>query len=525
MRRRTFLAAGAATAAGAAKHAWAQDHRVLRFVPQADLTLLDPLQTTAYVTRNHAALVFDTLYGVDATSKPQLQMLQSGEATDGNRRWTLTLRDGLRFHDGTPVLARDVKASLERWGRRDSFGTTLFAAVQEVAVSSDRVVTVQLSRPFSALPDALGKPGPYLPVIMPERLARTEPTAPVPEMVGSGPFRFVAEERLVGARAVYDRFAGYQPRPDGMTSLLAGPKVAYLDRIEWITIPDASTAAAALQAGEVDWWEQPPVDLLPLLRRNSSLNVEVLDTLGNFAVIRPNHLHPPFDNPRIRRAVMRAVDQADFMTAVSGDDRALWQDGVGFFPPGTPMASDTGLEAVRSPSIEQAKQDLKAAGYRGEPVVLLAATDYPVINALSEVAGDLFRKLGLNVDYQALDWGTVLQRILSRQPPDRGGWSAMCSFTAGATILNPATHSFLRGNGGDAIFGWPNSPSIETLRQAWLDASDIAAQRQICRDIQAQAFVDLPYLPLGQFKQATAFRKDLNGISGGFPTFWNVKHT
>lgn len=497
---------------------------MLRFAPQADLAILDPIATTGFVTRNHAFLVFDTLYGWDEQYRAQPQMVEGHAVEADGRTWTMTLREGLRFHDGEPVRARDVVASLKRWGTRDSFGLAVMAAVDDLAATSDRTFRWQLKRPFPLLPDALGKVGANVAFIMPERLASTDGAVPVSEMVGSGPYRFVAAERIAGSRAVYARFEGYAPRQGGTASLLAGPKVAHFDRVEWLTIPDAATAAAALRRNEIDWWEQPTVDLLPTLQRGRGVKVEILDPTGAIGILRFNHLHPPFDNVAIRRAVLGAVNQADVMTAVAGTDRSLWRDGVGVFTPGSLMASDVGMEVLTGPrDLDASRRALEAAGYKGEKVLLMAPTDFPAINAMSEVIGDLFRKLGLNLDYVATDWGSALRRQANREAPERGGYNAFCTYTAGVNQFNPAAHNFIRGSGLTATFGWSTSPRLEALRDEWLQSTDDETRRRIGQEMQRQAFVDVPYVPLGQFYQPTAYREDLGGVLKGPALFWNVR--
>jgi peptide/nickel transport system substrate-binding protein len=523
MKRRTVLAS-AALALAAPRPARAQASRVLKFVPQGDLALLDPIQTTLFVTRHHAQMVFDTLYGVDADWQPQPQMVDGHVVENDGRTWKLTLRDGLRFHDDTPVLARDVVASLTRWGKRDSFGLALMAATDALTATSDRVVEFRLKKPFPLLPDALGKAGPNLAVIMPERLAKTDPFVQVTEMVGSGPFKFLAGERVPGARAAYERFAGYIPRPQGSPSNMAGPKVAHFDRVEWLTIPDAATAAAALQSGEIDWWEQPTSDFLPVLQRNKELAVEITDRTGLYGMVRFNFLIPPFDNPAVRRAALAAVSQAEVMQAMAGTDAAMWRDKVGFFLPGTPMASDAGLEALQgSVDLARAKRLLAESGYKGEKVVFLVAVDYPTVNAEGQVVADAWSRAGFNVDFQATDAGTVTQRIASQQPVDKGGWNAFANYTAGVNTFNPAAHNYIRGSGKTATFGWPDIPRLETLRSAWFDAPDPAAQAAICREMQLVAFETMPYLPTGVFYQPTAHRRNLVDIPRGFAQFYGVR--
>jgi peptide/nickel transport system substrate-binding protein len=526
MRRRRFLAAAAAGLAGPAglaaplaRPAVAQPTSLLRFVPQADLAVLDPIWTTAYVTRNHGYLVFDTLYGQDGTFRASPQMVAGHVVERDGLQWTLTLRDGLAFHDGSRVLARDCVASINRWGRRDAYGQALLAATDELAAPDDRTIRFRLKRPFPRLPDALGKSPSLMPAMMPERLAATDPFKQVPEIVGSGPYMFRADERVPGARVVYSRFANYVPRPQGTPDWTAGPKVAHFDRVEWTVIPDAATAAAALQNDEQDWWDYATADLLPLLRRNRRLRVTVPDAAGQMAILRMNQTQPPFDNPAIRRALLGAVDQTDFMTAVASEDHHMWHVPVGFFCPTGPSASDAGMAALtaqRDP--ERVKAALAEAGYKGEPVVLLAATDFPVLKAMSDVAADMLGRVGMNVDYQALDWGTVNQRRVKHE-----GWNCFCTAWAGTDMLDPAGHISLRGNGADAWIGWPDAPKLESLRDAWFEAPDPAAQAAITRRMQEQAFEDVPYLPLGQYLQATAYNAALTGVLSGFALFWNVR--
>jgi peptide/nickel transport system substrate-binding protein len=366
LNRRAFLAATCATALAAPHIARAANASVLKFVPQSDLGVLDPIWTQAYVTRNHGLMVFDTLYGTDSDFRAVPQMVEGHRTDDNGKTWTLTLRDGLAWHDGEKVLARDCVASLRRWGARDSFGQTLMAYTDELSAPDDRTIRFRMKRPFALLTDALGKPGSSVAVMMPERLAATDPFKQVPEMIGSGPFRFKADERVPGSLVVYERNAAYEPRPSGVPSFTAGPKIVHFDRIEWHVIPDAATAAAALQAGEVDWWEAPTPDLVPLLRRHRDVTAPVQDPTGFIGTMRFNQLNPPFDNPAIRRALLAAVSQQDFMQAAAGTDPATWRDGVGYFCPGTPMATDAGLSVLTSPrNLDAARRALAEAGYKG----------------------------------------------------------------------------------------------------------------------------------------------------------------
>ena len=526
MKRRTFLGtvavgAGALAAPRLARSAGAS---TLKFVPAQDLALLDPIQSPSGSTIMHSCLVFDTLYGLDESYKAQPQMVEGHVTEDDGKLWKLTLRDGLKFHNGEPVRARDVVASLQRWGKRDTFGQTLFSVTDELSAPSDKVVQFRLQKPFPMIPDALGKIGAFFAIIVPEHLAQTEPTKGMPEIIGSGPYRYVPGERVQGSLNVYERFADYLPRSSGKTSFLAGPKVAYFDRVEWHTIPDPATAMAALQAGEVDWWDQATADTLPLLRRNGSIVVSVRTTVASFGMLRPNHTQPPFNNPAVRRAVMGAIRQSDYMIAVAGEDHSLWRANCGFFTPGSPMATDRGMDALNgSRDFAKVKRELAEAGYNGERMVYLAPTDLPSLNAISEVAADMFRKIGMNLDYVATDWGTVAQRFASREPLEKGGWSMYSNYVYSVSMISPAANNYIRSSGSKAMFGWPESPQLENLRWQWLQSSDVQEQRRICQEIQMQAFEDVPYYPLGVYYPATAYRNSLTGVLDGYSLFYNVR--
>ena len=519
--RRTLLSGGAALLAAPAI---AQTARVIRFVPNVDLPVLDPIANTAAQVRNHAFLIFDTLYGLDVDYAPQPQMLEGHTTEPDGLLWTLRLRDGLRFHDGTPVLARDCVASIRRWGSVDGFGSTLLAVTDALDAPDDRTIRFRLKQPFPLLPDALGKISPNICAIMPERLANLPANRPVSEIIGSGPFKFVASERVPGSRLVYERFDAYVPAP-GKPGLTSGAKKVEVDRVEWIIMPEPASAAAAVRTGEVDWLDAPPPDLLPLLRRDHALVVAVNDTTGVVPILRFNTLVKPFDTLAIRKAVLSAVQQKEFMEAFSSDPKNYRTD-VGAFCPGTPMASTAGLaQTTGTATIEAAKRAIEAAGYKGERVVMLEPTDHPVNSVMGQVGADLFKRLGLTVDDQAMDAATMFQRRGNRQDLDHGGWSCFPSAVAGIDVLNPAVSFLARGNGPHAWYGWPDDPALEKLRLSWFEQPAVPAQKQVAEAIQRQVLQQAPYLPLGQILQPTVYRTALKGILPGFAKFWSVTKT
>jgi peptide/nickel transport system substrate-binding protein len=527
MQRRAFLAASAAGLALPAV-VRAANQRVLKFIPQSDLAILDPVWTTAYVTRAHGYMVFDTLYGQSGQKngfKAEPQMLAGDTVENDGKTWKLTLRDGLMFHDGTKVLARDCAASIKRWGARDAFGQALMQRTDEVSAPDDKTIMFRLKQPFPLLPLALGHGAANMCAMMPERIAATDPFKQFTEVVGSGPFRFKPDERVQGSLFVYERFDGYKPRESGESSFTAGPKVVHFDRVEWHIQPDPATKAAALQAGEMDWWENPTADLLPLLRSHN-IATPVTDPTGTPFLLRPNHLYPPFDNPAIRRALMGAIDQKEYMIAMMGEDTSLWAVPNGYFPPLSPLASDAGMTGVTGKrDYDAVKKALIDAGYKGEKIVLMVPNDQPFNKAGSDVAAEMLKRVGMNVDYQSTDWGMVVQRRALTKPPEDGGWHLFVTGFSGLDWFTPASHLPLRGNGKSAWFGWPSMPKIEELRDAWFDAPDLAAQKKIGVEMQLQAFQDVPYWPLGVTQLPTAFRHDITGVPEGFPAFWNVRRT
>lgn len=523
MRRRAILKAGLTGAAVLAAPALvrAQSATTLKFIPYADLALLDPA-VSSFVTRNHVMLVYDTLFAIDESGAVLPQMLEGHTVSADGLTWTLTLRNGLRFHDDTPVLARDAVASIQRWQTNDSFGQALAAATASLLATSDSVLTFRLKRRFHLLPDALAHPTNTMAAIMPERLAKTPANVRLTEIIGSGPFRYVTAERIAGARNVYSKFDGYVPR-QGKASFCSGPRIAHFDRVEWLTTPEPSTQVAALQAGEVDWVEQPLMDLVPSLRSNRALRVEVAETKGLIGFIRFNQLYPPFDNPAIRQVVIKAVNQKEFMEAVVGSN-APYDAQCGLFTSNTPMANTAGMEVLDGKhKIEDLRRELIAAGYKGERVVYLSPTDVPRINAIAEVGVDMLRKLGMSVDEVSTDWGTTVQRSVSRQPLDKGGWNVFVAFSGGIDMSNPGTHQLMRGNGAGAYNGWPTLPKLEALRDEWLAEEDPAQQMALARQIQTQAMLDVPYLPLGSYYQPTAYKADLVDMAKGLILFTGVR--
>jgi peptide/nickel transport system substrate-binding protein len=339
--------------------------------------------------------------------------------------------------------------------------------------------------------------------------------------VGSGPYRYLPSERVSGARGVYARFDAYVPRPNGTPGWTAGPKIVHFDRVEWITIPDEGTAAASMQARETDWWEIPTADLGPVLKQSGHVRVEIMDPTGVIGFLKMNCLQPPFDNAGVRRAVLHAFSQKDFVTAIAGDDPAMGRTDVGVFCPDTDLANTAGMDAL-SFDPDKARAALQAAGYKGETVAMMVATDTPYRKAMGDLGVAGLQAIGMNVDYLAMDWGTAVARRENRGPIGKGGWSGLFSTLSGLDLQTPVGNTF-RVNGEKGWFGWVSSPTIEALKRQWLDTEDLAAQKQIAEAIQAQWWIDVPHVPIGQWFQPTAWQTTLDGMLAGFPVFWGIR--
>jgi peptide/nickel transport system substrate-binding protein len=533
MKRRDFLinavtgaAAGATVTLAAPAISRAQSTRVLRFVPQANLSSMDAVAGTQYVVRNAALLVWDTLYGVNSNLEPQPQMAEGHEVSPDFTTWTFKLRAGLKFHDGAPVTTRDVIASLTRWMTRDTMGQIIKRTLVSMTAADDRIFTIKLNKPFTKMLFALGKNNAPVALIMPERIAATDPFKLITEYVGSGPMKFNTGEWVPGASAVFEKFADYPVRPEAADWLSGGKRMMF-DRIEWKILPDPATASAALENGEVDWWETPLPDLVPRLKRNRNIAVDISDPLGNIGTLRMNHLYPPFNDPRARRAILMGIDQADYMQAVVGEDTSLWKLLPSYFTPGTALYTEVGGDIMKGPrKYDEAKKLLAEAGYNGEKIILCVATDVAITKAEGDVTADMLGRLGMNVDYQALDWGTVGARRAKKDPPGKGGWHIFHTWHAGADCVNPAPYTALDCSGETAWFGWPKSEKVQAAIASWYAAPDVAAEKKAIVDINVAGFEEVIYGPTGFFLQYQAWRKNVSGVvKAPFPVFWGVQKT
>src|SRR6266851_1613090 len=521
MHRRTLLAGAATTAAlvVAAPYVHAQKKAgTLKFVPHADLKILDPVWTTAYITRNHGYMIYDMLFAPDASIRMQPQMVDKYTASADKRKWSFTLRDGLKWHDGQAVTAEDCVLSIKRFAARDAVGQLMAKSLGKLAIVDKKTFALELETPFGLVLESLGKASASPCVMMPARVAVTDPNEQIKDFTGSGPYRFVKDEWQPGNKVVYVANKDYVPRKENPSGG-AGAKRVFVDRVEWRYIPDQATAAAALEAGEVDFWENPPIDFVPRLEKNSGLVVFATDPKGNLGTVRPNSLHPPFNNKKARQALLYMMNQQDYLQAVIGNAKYA-HSCASIFICGGPFETAAGAPKQ---DLEKAKQLLKESGYDGRPVVILDPTDSPFAHAPALVTAELLKKIGAAIDIQAMDWSTMVARRAKKEPPAQGGWNIFHTWATAFDVMTPAVSAPWSGAGDKAWFGWPTSEEMERLRAQWVRETVEDKRRPLAEQIQRLAFDEVPFVPWGQFEVPGAFRKTVRGVlQFGATLLWNI---
>ncbi|CAN1559271.1 DdpA ABC-type dipeptide transport system, periplasmic component [Rhabdaerophilaceae bacterium] len=521
-----FLVVGAIAMFGAAGPVFAQqrlaDERVLRVVPFADLQALDPIVTTVGIVQRHATMVYDTLFGRDENQNPQPQMAQAFSTSPDGLVWSFTLRDGLAFHDGSPVTADDVVASLKRWAARDANGRQMIARTVSLEAKDAKTLVWTLNKPYGLMLQALSKPSGVVPVVMPKRLAETDPNKPVTEAIGSGPFEFVREEWVPGSKVVYRRNAKYQPRSEPASGT-AGGKVVKVDRVEWINIRDAQSAILALQNGEVDYVEAPGTDFLPILK-NAGMKIVRTDNLGSQGMIRMNHLHPPFDKLAARQALLHLVNQQTYLQTMFSDPD-LYRDCGAFFVCGAPLESNVGVSAEFGKSKEKARALMKEAGYNGETIIILHPTDVQTMNLSTLALAEDLKAIGVKVELQAMDFAAMAGRRANRAAPGQGGWHIGLTFWPGLLVSDPVGNVPMQASCDKAWPGWPCDPAHQALIDRFADVPDLAGRKALADEIQKSAYEKVvPYVPFGQWFAPVAHSPRLSGVIGmpGTMVLWNI---
>ncbi|OKO68771.1 ABC transporter substrate-binding protein [Bradyrhizobium sp. AS23.2] len=491
---------------------------VLKIRPFGDLKQIDPVITSDYMVRNHGYMVYDTLFSLDEKLVAQPQMLEAFTVSSDQLTYTFTLRGGLTFSNGQPVTAEDAVVSLKRWWQRDGLGQQLASVSDSLTVKDDKTFELKLKRPWGLVIEALSKPSSNVPFIMPKAIAATPADTAITDATGSGPFIMKKDEWVPGSKVVYVKNPSYKPRQEPASGL-AGSKLAKVDRVEWHYIPDAQTALNALQAGEIDIFEEVPPDFLPTLAGNADIKTMPQDTLGMQMVFRMNTSVPPFNNQKVRQAISYMIDQEKFARAYVSDPK-LYKNCPSFYMCSSPYFTADGWV---KPDIEKAKKLIAESGYDGTPVVVLHATESGPTNTFSLVAEQLMRQIGLKVDPQAMDWGTLVGRRASKETVDKGGWSLFMSGPTGADMFEPVGHLGLRANCDKAWFGWPCDEQIEKLRNEFALATAPEQKKKIATDLQLRAVDYVPYWPAAQLYLVRAVRGNVDGIvKAAVPVYWNI---
>jgi peptide/nickel transport system substrate-binding protein len=497
--------------------------RVLRVVPSADLAELDPTRGPNLVARIYQQMVFDTLFALDSNIQPRPMMLERHSVSDDGLTYSFTLRPGLRFHDGSPVTTRDVVASIERWMNGTSIGGQLKTRLASMSVVDERSFTLTLNQRFGLVEFLLAGPGAPIAAIMREADARRPEGAPLTRPVGSGPFRYLADERREGNRVVFERNPDYPSRSEPSDGL-AGARQVKVDRVEWSIMPDPTTAANALATGEVDFIEAVGADLAGFLRRRN-MTVRRIAALPTYAFVRPNFQVPPFNDVRARQALALLVDQAEMMPAVAGAE-GRWSACHSFSVCGSIYGTDAGSEPYRRTDVARARQLLQEAGYRGEPLILLGTTTLAPINTMTQVLARRMQDAGINVDVQMTDFPTMLQRMHAQDRPiGQGGYHLFTYYAVGTSWFHPLMNLSLDVSCGTRNWaGYPCDAQGEQLRQAFFAAPDDAARRAGFEAFQRRMWEYLPYVPAGQFDVFSAYRPNVSGVlDATFITYWNIE--
>lgn len=523
-----YLLAACATPPGIAlaqgsNSAKAAPGSTLRVSLNTELQVLDPIVTTTNATRVFAHMVFDTLVGVNGKGEYKPQMLEDWAVSEDRLTYTFTLREGLAFSDGRPVTAEDCVASLLRWAKRESLGKQLMAVAEDFRILNPRTFELKLAQPYSFVIESLGKPGHQIPVIMPKRLAELPVDRPVPEVVGSGPYLWRQDLWRPGERAFLDRNPAYKPRPEPPDAL-AGGKLAKMDRVELVSMPDQATRVAALQANEVDLLEIVPADFIPLLRKNR--NVTLGETRGGdqiMGILVMNQAQAPFNNRKVRQALQMAVPQPDVMASLGLPEDMYLQDCRSIYMCDAAHTSTAGTEIFRHAGLERARALLQESGYRNERVVFLHAASSAILNPMGLVIADAMKQAGFNLDVATSDYATVAQRRESREPVEKGGWSVVPLIWNGIDLVNADGNPAVSYNCGDGPYGWYCDPEVTPLLKELAAAATPKERKDVADRLQAAFHENVNIILTGQFAGPPAYRSELEGVMPfSFPLLWNI---
>lgn len=495
----------------------------LDVISYGDLRILDPYKGTGNSTY-HAQMIYDTLLNVDPDNVPQPQMVDEWSISDDGLEYTFTLREGLLFTDGLPVTSEDVIASAKRWNALAATGQSSPIDPEGYEAIDDTTFVIRLERPYPLFLHAIGSTFAPLYVMRAEDLdiALDEN---VTTSVGSGPFIFESENWSPGARVMYRKNEDYTPRSEPANGFAGGRNV-YVDEVVWHNIPDSQTALSALETGEVVFIESVEGEELARGREIENVAEAGSSSRGQSHMMVINHTVPPFDTVEGRQAMLHLINPHDVLLGALGNED-LFETCGSFYICGSQYAKPAGLDGLSAePDLDRAQELLDLAGYDGEPITILMATDRPQnFNASQVFAYQLEQLDTLNVESAIMDWGALTTRRASRELPADGGWSMF--YTTGYTTSqsDPAFHFNARMMCDDGWFGWACDPEIEQMRTSWADIEDEDERALAAQALQERWAQALPFIPLGAVSNRSIYRADR--IEGVLDTpirtpLWNI---
>jgi peptide/nickel transport system substrate-binding protein len=520
--RRLFVAL-AATIAALSVAPFASAETVFKVVMHSDVKAVDPVWSGAYITRNLGYMIWDTLFAVDEKLQVKPQMVDTWKTSADGLTWTFKLREGLEFHDGTPVTSEDCIASLKRWASRDSMGQKMAAVLDHYNAVDPLTFEIVLKEKFGPLLEAIGKPSVVVPFIMPKKAASAvDAFTQSDNVIGSGPFIFKKDEWKPGEKTVFVKNPKYKPRAEPASGL-AGGKVVNLDRVEWVWIPDADTQLNALLNGEIDMLETVDYDHLSVLEKSKDVKVLTARVPGQY-VFRMNWLQPPFNNVKARQAVAYALSQEEFLQANVGDKR-FYRTCKAMFTCDSPLATTAGMDGLIEGNVAKARELLKEAGYDGAPIVIPQPTDLGVIKQMAPVAKSQLEKAGFKVDVQAMDWQSMVSRLTTKKgPPSEGGWNAFGTSWSALDILDPLMTPNLATTCDKARAGWPCDEAMEKLRDKFIQATSEAEKKKVAEEVQTYAMKIVTHIPLGEWFAVWAVRSNIEvaAVPPPVTVFWGI---
>ena len=495
---------------------------------QGDLRSLDPIWTTANITAYHGAMIYDTLFALDEQMRPQPQMVSKWGLSDDKLTYTFELRDGLKFLTARRVTADDVVASIRRWAARDG-ARPAHDGAREGPVEEGRQ-DLRHRAEGALRPDLRddGEDRDADPLHHAQEGSRDRPEPADHRIHRLGPVHLQSRRNADGSRYVYDRIPNYVPRSEPATGMAGAKSRQGRPRHLREHAGLADRACRRCKAGEIDFFEIPPIDLIDTLESDPNIKVEVLNKTGNYGIMRLNFLHPPFDKPEARQAMLYLIDQEEFMKATFGNPK-YYKKCPSNFACGTPMENDENTAWFKeAPNVNKAKELFQKAGYDGRPVTLLHATNIDFMNNAAQIAAQRLRSAGVNVQLATSDWGGVVTRRAVKTPPDQGGWNIFITWAGARRGRQPDGLHRPSGERREGLVRLADrTRTHEKLRDKWAAAGSLDEQKAIAREIQKNAWNFVPHVWLGQWSSPVAYRKNLNGVLKipEVVPFWNIEKT